>query len=212
MTNIRGFKQGCGELARITVDTRAHVVCVTESHLDRDSIGDVSIPEGYYVAAQKDQTANGGGVLIIARQSLMGSELDGSDFYLPEKSEMVAFSLQDFVIVCCYTQPSQSDYTLVSQMKLLEEKVRSQEKKVIFVGDFNGHNEKWLKSEKDNQLGLKLQEFCEMAGLKDVVKQPTREDTFLGLILTPDDGKIHILPNLGHLTIAPSMLSWILAW
>ena len=36
MTNIRGFKQGCGELARVTVDTRAHVVCVTESHLDRD--------------------------------------------------------------------------------------------------------------------------------------------------------------------------------
>jgi len=47
VTNIRGFKQGCGGLARVTVDTRAHVVCVTESHLDRDgSIDDISIPEG----------------------------------------------------------------------------------------------------------------------------------------------------------------------
>ena len=117
VTNIRGFKQGCGELARVTVDTRAHIVCVTESHLDRDdSIDDISIPEGYYVAARKDRTANGGGVLIIAQQSLMGSEFDVSNFYLPEKSEMVAFSLQEYVIVCCYTQPSQSDYTLVSQM------------------------------------------------------------------------------------------------
>ena len=81
----------------------------------------------HHIAARKDRTANGGGVLIIAQQSLMGSEFDVSNFYLPEKSEMVAFSLQDYVIVCCYTQPSQSDYTLVSHMKLLEEKVQSQE-------------------------------------------------------------------------------------
>ncbi|CAN0132624.1 unnamed protein product, partial [Heterosigma akashiwo] len=193
------------ELARVTVDTRANIVCVTESHLDRDdSIDDISIPEGYYVAARKDRTANGGGVLIIAQQSLMGSEFDVSNFYLPEKSEMVAFSLQEYVIVCCYTQPSQSDYTLVSQMQLLEEKVRSQERKVIFVGDFNGHNVKWLTSEKDNQLGLKLEEFCQMSGLENVVKQPTREKAFLDLILTPGDGKVHILPKLGssdHRTI-----------
>ena len=26
VTNIRGFKQGCGELARVTVDTRAHIL------------------------------------------------------------------------------------------------------------------------------------------------------------------------------------------
>ena len=57
VTNIRGFKQGCGELARVTVDTRTHIVCVTESHLDRDdTIDDISIPEGYYVAARKDRT------------------------------------------------------------------------------------------------------------------------------------------------------------
>ena len=55
VTNIGGFEQGCGELARVTVDTRAHIVCVTETHLDRDdSIDDISIPEGYYVAARKD--------------------------------------------------------------------------------------------------------------------------------------------------------------
>ena len=63
-------------------------------------------------------------------------------------------------------------------MKLLEEKVRSQEKKMIFDGDFNCHNEKWLTSEKNNQLGLKLEEFCQTSGLKNVVKQPTREDFF----------------------------------
>ena len=129
VTNIRGFAQGCGELARVAVDTCAHVVCVTESHLDLDLISDVSIPEGYYVAARKDRTTNGGGVLIIAQQSLMGSEFDVNDFYLPEKNEMVACSLQDYMIVCCYTQPSQSDYTLVSQMKLLEDGVHSKQKK-----------------------------------------------------------------------------------
>ena len=84
------------------------------------------------------------------------------------------------------------------------ESTARQEKKVIFVSDFNGHNKKWLKSEKNNKLGLKLQEFCEMAGLKDVVKQPTREEAFLDLILTPGEGKVHILPKLGssdHRTI-----------
>ena len=68
---------------------------------------------------------------------------------------------------------------------------------MIFVGDFNGHNEKWLTSEKNNQLGLKLEEFCQMPGLENVVNQPTREDAFLDLILTPGDGKVHILPKLG---------------
>ena len=75
---------------------------------------------------------------------------------------------------------------------------------MIFVGDFNGHNRKWLKSEKNNQLGLKLEEFCQMSGLKNVVEQPTREEAFLDLILTPSEGKVHILPKLGssdHRTI-----------
>ena len=76
-------------------------------------------------------------------------------------------------------------------MKLLEERVRNQEKKVIFVGDFNGHNTEWLKSEKNNQLGLKLEELSQMSGLKNVVKQPTREEAFLDLILTPGEGKVH---------------------
>ena len=67
----------------------------------------------HYVAARQDRTGSGSGGLTIAQQSLMGSEYDVSDFHLPEKSEMVAFSLQDYVIVCCYTQPSQSDHTLV---------------------------------------------------------------------------------------------------
>ncbi|CAN0031415.1 unnamed protein product, partial [Heterosigma akashiwo] len=103
-----------------------------------------------------------------------------------------------------YTQPSQSDYTLESQMKLLEERVRSQEKKVIFVADFKCHNIEWLKLEKNNQLGLKLEEFCQIPGLKNVVKQPTRKDAFLDLIMNPGHGRVHILPKLGssdHRTI-----------
>ena len=36
-----------------------------------------------------------------------------------------------------------------------------------------------------------------MSGLNNVVKQPTRENTFLVLILAPGDGKVHFLPKHG---------------
>ena len=81
------------------------------------------IPEGYYITARNDRMGSGSGVMMIARQSLKGKPEGCSNFILPEKSEMIAFILQNCVAICSDIQLS----TLVSQMKLLKEKVQNEQ-------------------------------------------------------------------------------------
>ena len=54
------------------------------------------------------------------------------------------------------------------------------------MGDLNIHHRKWLKysSQGDTSLGSILQDTATAAGLKQMVKEPTRNDNLLDLAMT----------------------------
>ncbi len=55
----------------------------------------------------------------------------------------------------------------------------------LVVGDMNVHNEQWLKhSNGDSKEGLELESVCAAHGLKQHVKEPTRGDHLLDLVLS----------------------------
>ena len=62
--NVRGFRQGCGELAQTAVSVSAHLISVCETHLFGDCI-DPLIPKGYVVGSRKGRSNQGGDVLLL---------------------------------------------------------------------------------------------------------------------------------------------------
>ena len=96
-------------------------------------------------------------MIIFARTNILCSEFDVSKFYEKEKAEVCAIEISGIIIVCCYTQPSQNDDTLVQKMERLHDYILAKGKKAIFVGDFNAHHQEWLNSHsKNNKLGQSL--------------------------------------------------------
>ena len=87
--NVRGFRQGCGELAQTAVSVSAHLISVCETHLFGDCI-DPLIPKGYVVGSRKDRSNHGGGVLLLVYESLLFTTYDCRAFYKKGVSEIVA--------------------------------------------------------------------------------------------------------------------------
>ena len=55
VTNIRGFRQGCSDLAQMAnFHSLPHFLCNTETHLENDSLQSGMCPEGYVSVARKD--------------------------------------------------------------------------------------------------------------------------------------------------------------
>ena len=51
--------------------------------------------------------------------------------------------------------------------------------------DANVHHARWLKySDSNTSLGQDLQDFCDSAGLTQIVKEPTRKNNLLDLVMT----------------------------
>ena len=63
------------------------------------------------MGARLDQSQHGGGVIIMVLENILCDEIDKTTISLPEVSEVVAISYREFMIVCCYRQPSTSDVT-----------------------------------------------------------------------------------------------------
>ena len=73
-------------------------------------------------------------------------------------------------LVCIYTQPSTSDTTLIQQLGLLYDEITKDKKQqVLMIGDFNAHEEEWLKLTKTDATGKATHEFCETRGLLQMV-------------------------------------------
>ena len=80
-----------------------------------------------------------------------------------------------------YTQPSTSNTTLIEQLELLYDDIREdEEQQALIVGDFNAHEEEWLKSNTTDTRGKATREFCESKGLLQLVMRPTQGECDLG--------------------------------
>ena len=69
---------------------------------------------------------------------------------------------------------------------------------VILVGDFNVHHRKWLRhSHSNNAEGYMLHEICQDLGMKQLVREPTRGEYLLDLVISDMPNiDISVLPTL----------------
>ena len=109
-------------------------------------------------------------------------------------SEVVAIGYREFLIVCCYRQPSTSDVTLFGQLDMLLDSNTSLSP--VICGDFNVHEASWLHSSHTSTAGTAALDFCESRGLHQLVSFSTRQGAILDLILSEHNGTTTQLPNL----------------
>ena len=63
---------------------------------------------------------------------------------------------------------------------------------LVMVGDFNVHNQVWLRYSRGNSAeGKALERVCDRFGLKQLIREPTRLDNLLDLLITD-------MPNVEH--------------
>ena len=146
------------------------MICLTETHLCQDAT-DTICPAGYVVASRRDRSRHGGGVVIMTQENFLFDEIDTTAVSLPEVSEIVAISHREFLIVCCYRQPSASDLTLFCRLdKLLDSNISLSP---VICGDFNVHKATWLNSSHTSTAGTTALDFCESRGLHQLIHFPT---------------------------------------
>ena len=79
-------------------------------------------------------------------------------------------------------------------------------RKVVFLGDFNVHNSKWICSvSPTDEAGVNAQHMCESFGLHQLVGFPTRGGNTLDLIISHLPGQAVAMANSGtsdHIAIA----------
>ena len=69
--NVRGLRQASGELRERVVDSKPHLIGLTETHLCKDPIAGL-LPQGYKLVARSrlGRTKKGGGLLWAALSHL----------------------------------------------------------------------------------------------------------------------------------------------
>ena len=56
---------------------------------------------------------------------------------------------------------------------------------IVIAGDLNIHHKKWLRySNADTTMGMELKTFCDFHGFFQIVREPTRKEYLLDLVIT----------------------------
>ena len=183
------------------------VVCLSETQL-YDDAPDSFCPPGYIVAARRDRSKHGGGVLILTREHILFQEINTTAFSIAERVELVAIISHSFLFVCCYRQPSSVDVTLLTNLDHLLDTYPAVSPAIC--GDFNVHESTWLHSSHTSSAGTATLDFCESRGLHQLVNFPTWLNAILDLVLSENPGSTQALDHVVVLLTLPSFTNVII--
>ena len=198
--NVRSIRNqiNAGKLQMQLEETEPDVVLLTETWLD-SSTEELEI-SGYQSIARRDRRSakKGGGVAILVRCSFRNVGL----LHLSKSSERLwatlHTSLGPILIGIWYRPPDEDAAELHTFAEELEKSGHGHIGIFVFC-DANVHHQRWLKFPNGNtRLGQDLREFCDNAGLQQIVKEPTRKGHLLDLVLTTmaDSSTATVLPSL----------------
>ena len=192
--NVRGWRSKEAVLnARVKLAQRKpEVLCVNESFLDKSTKDSALTLEGYDLVARRDRTDNSawGGVLVWSRREVCNSVvlLETS-----ETAERVWLTLHTnsgpYLLCAWYRPPGRGQLETVSTFREEYSRLAQAALGVLVVGDLNVHNQRWLRYSTSNSAeGVLLQQHCHELGLRQLVREPTREENLLDLVLTNSGG------------------------
>ena len=180
------------------------IICLNETLLD-ETINDHEVNITGYEILRKDRNRNGGGVAVYVRNTInyiSRTELDTNDL------EAITVEIskprsKPFIVNCMYRPPN-STVELFSAYEKLIEKLDSENKEIILIGDFNCD---WtgVKSGTMKPQTNKLHEITEAFQFEQMIEQPTRvtehSETIIDLVFT---NKPELVTNFGVIHIGIS--------
>ena len=198
LINIRSLRRNLAELSVRLESLMPDVIAFTETWLD-EAAGDIHIP-GYRVVARRDRTdgRKGGGVALFCRTEI--------------RSIVHAHSSADAERIWCSLHSDlgplrtgvwhRAPDTAPGEMSTLTNELSDasfEAMGTILLGDVNIHRSPWLRfSSGCSAEGQALRNICDEAGLLQKVREPTRNQYLLDLVLADlsDTLKIEVLPAI----------------
>ena len=157
---------------------------LNETWLDK-SIKSVSI-DGYVCVGRRDRKSGQkcGGIATYARSGLATQITLLEDSMSAERQWLLIHADQGPILLCNWYRPP-DDATSVETLEEEWQRHAEVALKRIIVGDLNLHQRSWLRhSSGDTPLGKEMHEKVSRMGLSQIVKEPTRNDHLLDLVLT----------------------------
>ena len=186
--NVQGFISHCTELTtRLRqLERIPDLVCLNETFLNK-SVKEVQL-EGFVLIARRDKKSKkkGGGIAVCARSDVASRCTLLSESETSERLWVQLHTDQGpFLLGVWYRPPKQGEVQTVETLSKEWNELRHKALGTILVGDMNVHHKPWLRhSSRNSAEGAALFNFCQEAGFKQRVKEPTREKHLLDLVLT----------------------------
>ncbi|KAK8398645.1 hypothetical protein O3P69_004048 [Scylla paramamosain] len=170
------------------------IVAITESWvqtLGRDFEGEFHVP-GYLMYNRDRSDREGDGVMLYIKESLKVC-----NSFTCHNYEVLGVDLDIGQVVCRVLLVYKPPHQLIEGERQLYQEIGDllQDRVCILVGDFNS-NVDW-ETRESSLAGMPLLEFVNDNFLAQWVKEPTRGDNILDLVLTTEDDIISVGEELG---------------
>ena len=183
--NMNGYKTHAVDVeASIKLlDELPEIVMLNETKMDP---GDEEVKlTGYILLCQRDRGVEGGGIAVFGRKDVSArmTLIHVSETF--ERCWVLVHTDEGPILMCCWYRPPGETIEGLHAFEEEMKELRVQAVAVMILGDLNIHQKSWLKySSNDTPAGKTLQDICARAGLRQLVKTPTRKEHLLDLVLT----------------------------
>ena len=128
----------------------------------------------------------GGGVSVFALDTLAHEVTHLGDSTVAERSWVIVHSdHRHHVIGCWYRRPAPGEIDLIRSLKEELQTHAAKAVESVLLGDLNVYHRRWLKFFNTNSWeGGVLCSTCKEIGLTQLIREPTREEHLLDLVLS----------------------------
>ena len=182
---------------------RPDLLALSETWLDA-STKHLSIP-GYEEVSRRDRPGhpghglNHGGIALYCRTCSGLAVAHVGDSEVAERSWHILHAHDGPFLIGLWYRPPRSELDHITTLAAEMNKFLPMCVGCILIGDMNVWHKRWLRhSPSTSPEGRCLHDICADFGLQQVVRQPTRGENLLDLVLTscPQDVKVKILPQI----------------
>ena len=196
--NLRGFLSKCAELDSYVQIAGPDIVCLTETNLD-PSVGEIALT-GYSLISRRDRDDGraGGGIAVFASDSIAPNVVHIESSTDSERAWHIVHGQQcSFLLGVWYRPPVPGEVATIRSLDVDLSRLAEDCVFTVVVGDMNVHNREWLvHSARVSREGRELHDVACTHGLEQLVREPTRDNHLLDLVLTDcDHASASVIPG-----------------
>ena len=189
LLNLRGFVSHSAELVAVVEELGFPTfVCLNETLLPGERAMRKIALDGYFLASRLDRrdSSGWGGVALFAKVGFEQCIVHVGDSDVAERSWHILHTDRGPVAVALwYRRPSPGEVASIHTLEPELRKFGSDTVGTLILGDMNVHEPAWLRYSSGTTIeGRELHGFCSEHGLQQHVREPTRGDYLLDLVLS----------------------------